>query len=664
MRSVPTSFARPLGLALAISALSFCQAYAADWPPISPSELALTKPAIDPAADAEVLLWDVRLTDQRDGSGFATTFEHHLRVKVFTPRGAEAQGKVDLTYTSDARVRDVEGRTVAPGGAVTELRKQDIFDRTVVQASGVKVKSRSFAFPNVVPGAIVEYRWREVRDDSVSQNLELMFQRDIPAHTIRYHVKPLDLSSIGYGMRMQGFNVGKIDVTPEKEGYSLIQAANLPAFGSEPYAPPDLATKGWMLIYYVNTDKGNPPPEKFWNDFGRATFEELKTAWKVTSEVKAASTAAVAGTTTTPEKIAALVRAVRTQLKRNDVDTAPDALTNDRKVNKTASDALKRGVGNGSDMNLLFAAMASAAGLDAHLALFAGRDHMFSEPALKQPYLLRHLAVAIKDGADWRFVDPAEEHAPGGHLRWQHEGMQALVLDARAPAFVMVPDAPPDYSSVKRSGTFTLADNGTLEGRLTFEYAGHLAVERRESDDDETNAERRNSFADELRTRMPGAEVTEYAVSNLDDPEQPYVVTATLRVPSYAQRAGSRLLVQPAVYQHNRDAALTASSRRQPIDFRRAWTEADSMVFELPEGFVAEALTSPEPVIVDKGVTARYEIALASKDPRHVTYTRRFMVGGGGNILFGRESYPAWKGLFDGVHEGDAHSISLRRNAQ
>ena len=38
-------------------------AHAADWPLIAPSDLSSTKPRVDPAADAEVLLWDIRVTD-------------------------------------------------------------------------------------------------------------------------------------------------------------------------------------------------------------------------------------------------------------------------------------------------------------------------------------------------------------------------------------------------------------------------------------------------------------------------------------------------------------------------------------------------------------------------------------------------------------------------
>src|SRR5688572_2733726 len=138
---------------------------AADWPVIAPADLTLAKPRIDPNTDAEVLLWDVRLTDSDERDQLQTILEHHLRIKIFTDRGREAHSKVDITYTRDARVRDIEGRTVSPAGVVTELRDKDIFDRTVIEANGITLKAKSFVLPAAAPGSVIEYRWREIRDD-------------------------------------------------------------------------------------------------------------------------------------------------------------------------------------------------------------------------------------------------------------------------------------------------------------------------------------------------------------------------------------------------------------------------------------------------------------------------------------------------------------------
>lgn len=652
------SLAGVLGLCLATPVI------AADWPPVTPAELALAKPSVDPAADAEALFWDVRLTDQTDGSSFATVFEHHLRIKIFTDRGRESQSTIELPYTNNTRVREIEGRTIAPNGAVTELRSQDVFDRTIVRVGGVKVKARSFVLPNVVPGAIVEYRWREVRDDSLAMNLELELQRDIPVHSVRYHIKPLGLlASVGYRMRMQSFNTGQMALVSEPHGYSLLEAKNIPAFAREPYSPPDLAVKAWVLVYYINADKGDPPAEKFWADYSKETANDFKPLWRVTGEVRMAAAKATGSAMSVTEKIGALVKDVRARIKRNDTDTAPEAVAKDRKDRKNATDTLKRGVGSGPEMNLLFAAMASAAKLETRLALMPDRSHMGMDPAMKQPYLLSHLAVAIKDGDAWRFVDPANEHAAGGHVAWQHEGMPALLLDEKDAQFVTVPDEKPEYSAQKRTGTFKLLENGTVEGTLALAYTGHFATQLRERDDDETADERRQGFAERMAERLPGLELVDHAVENLEDPEQPYIVRITFRVPSYAQRVGSRLLLRPALYDQQAEAVFPAASRRSPIEFPHAWVEEDAITLEAPQGFRMEAQEVPEPFLLNKGVAARHEIGLTG-DGSRVHYQRRFMIGGGGQVLFQRESYPAVKAWFDGVHRFDALTVALRRVAE
>ena len=83
-------FARTCSAALIAVATLALPARAADWKPLDPAHLALKQPKIDPAADAEALLWEVRVADEVDQRGEpATIYEHYLRVKIFTDRGAK-----------------------------------------------------------------------------------------------------------------------------------------------------------------------------------------------------------------------------------------------------------------------------------------------------------------------------------------------------------------------------------------------------------------------------------------------------------------------------------------------------------------------------------------------------------------------------------------------
>src|SRR6476646_3866080 len=143
--------ARVFPVALVVSfILAFCEvsikAAYDDWKPVDPAELALKAPTVEKDADAEALFWEVKLDDNPEGD---LIFNHYIRVKVFTERGRESQSKVDIFYgklfRTRIKIKDIAARTIKPDGSIVELKKEDIFERTVVRASGLKYKAMSFA---------------------------------------------------------------------------------------------------------------------------------------------------------------------------------------------------------------------------------------------------------------------------------------------------------------------------------------------------------------------------------------------------------------------------------------------------------------------------------------------------------------------------------------
>ena len=98
-----------------------------DWKPIDPAHLALKEPKVQPGADAEALIWEVSVADRMAYNGvLTTTFEHYLRVKIFTDRGRERFATVDIPYTTGMDVQDVAARTVRADGSTLELKRSDV----------------------------------------------------------------------------------------------------------------------------------------------------------------------------------------------------------------------------------------------------------------------------------------------------------------------------------------------------------------------------------------------------------------------------------------------------------------------------------------------------------------------------------------------------------
>jgi hypothetical protein len=603
-----------------------------------------------------VLLWDVRVTDS-DEHDLSTILQHHLRIKIFNDRGRETYSKVDISYSNDARVRDVEGRTVSPTGVVTELRNQDVFDRKLIEAGGIALKAKSFVLPAVVPGSIIEYRWREIRDDSLADGVEVAFYRDIPVHVVRYHIKPLSVRELGYQMRFQAFNIAQQPaVKKEPNGYTGVEMTNVPAVRREPLMPPSLSLGPWMLLYYADLATADRPAERFWLEFGKDAFGAYKQQLRLTNQIRTAAADATKSAATPPDKVRALVQFVRAKVKRDVSGLAGRK----RKENRNASDALSQGVGGAVDQTLLFTALATAAGLDARLAMFPDRSDFISQPDMKQPYFLRHLAVAVRNGNDWLFVDPGNRYSTAGQLAWKYEGQYALVLDEKAPEIVKVPIGEPGLSKRKRSASLKLLEDGTLEGDVVLEYTGQTAAQRRDRDSDETPAERERAFTEDFVKRLPGAEISAFSIENLENLEAPYVIRFKLRAAGYGQRAGSRILLQPAVLQRGADALFSSSARKYHLYFPFAWSEEDTVTIELPEGYEAESGNGPVGAALSSTALYAGNVALAS-DMHQLTYTRNFTFGARSTILYPPDDYRAVKAFFDTVDTSDGFTLALRR---
>ena len=142
-------FPRPLSLATVVVclALSTSPARAGDeWRTIDPAELALKSSPVEKDADGEPPFWEVRLDDSQAEE---FSLKHYIRIKIFTERGKESQSKIDLPYSRSTRIKDIAARVIKADGSIVELKKEDIFDRTIVKTSGIKIKAKSFALPGI-----------------------------------------------------------------------------------------------------------------------------------------------------------------------------------------------------------------------------------------------------------------------------------------------------------------------------------------------------------------------------------------------------------------------------------------------------------------------------------------------------------------------------------
>jgi hypothetical protein len=517
--------------------------------------------------------------------------------------------------------------------------------------------------PSVEPGAIIEYRWREVRGDSISSYDRLELSRDIPVQLVTYYIKPISLPNFPFGMRVQPFHSQNSPFQKEKDGFYRTTLQNVPAFREEPRMPPEYAVRPWLLVYYSEDTKLDPG--SFWTQYGKRSYESSKSAMKVSNEVKQATASAIGDASTPEEKLRRIFEFCRSQIKNINDDAS--GITNEERAkwkdNKTPADTLKRGMGTGFDIDCLFAAMATAAGFDARIARLANRSDTFFDINFPDDYFINSYNIAVKVGDDWRFYDPATTFLPYGMLRWQEEGTDALISDPKEPLFVKTPLSPPDKSLEKRTATLTLSEDGTLEGEVRIEYTGHLGSDKKEYNDDESPAEREETLRARIKAQMSTAELSNIRIENVTDPVKPFVYAYHIRVPGYAQRTGKRFFFQPAFFQRGASPLFPTSQRQHEIYFHYPWSEQDEVTINLPAGFALD--NGDAPAGINGGEISQYNIKIGvTKDGRTLVYQRNFFFGGGqSGLRFPVASYAKLKNLFDEMHKRDNHMLSLKQDA-
>ncbi len=427
--------------------------------------------------------------------------------------------------------------------------------------------------------------------------------------------------------------------------------------------PGEANVRPWALIFYTTDAKRDPG--KYWSQVGRTTYNNyLKPAIKTSDELKAATTQAIAGAKSDEDKVTALIRYIRANVRNlfgsqvSDMERAKILRDRPKERYRTSAEVFKSGIADSIEMNILLAAMASIAGLEARPALVADRQDVIFSPDLVDQYFLPNIDMAINIGGKWKLFDASARLLPASMVSWREEGMQALLSDSKNSSFIASPVSPPTASRVIRSGRFHLSGEGELEGDVDLTYTGHLAYLERVDVDRDTEARRLEKIKEQVNKVFPDAEITNEKIENAGDPEKALKVHYHVRLTSFAQRTGKRLLFQPLFFEIGASPLFSAGERQYDIVFPYAWNESDSVHIQLPEGFELDNAENPGSLNIGKAGAYVLQMSL---EKRELVCTRDFVFGDNGLLVYEKKQYPAVKNVFDEVHRRDSHMISLKQ---
>lgn len=632
---------------------------AVDWQPLNPADLSLKQSKNDPNADAEALFREVRISSEQHGENVRNLNSEYVRLKIFTERGKDL-GNVQIPYFGASNIYDIAGRTIHPDGSIVELKKDSIFDK-VIEKRGFKTKVITFALPDIQPGSIIEYKYVKTEGDDrhYFSTHELEVQSAFPVDEVRFYIKPLP-SNIYPTMRFLPFGCRPEHVDANRDGFDLITVKDVPAFHEEPYSPPELSAKQWILIFYE--DNGKVGKDKYWTTLGKEEYKEYGEGIKVNGEMKELAAQLTAGVTTDDAKLDKILNYCRTQIKDVFGDEITTRELDKAKPNRNTIDTMKRKEGDRMDIQMVFVALAKAAGYDARLVKLADRATFLFGPNMQSRFFLNESDVAVSVGDKWKFYDVNNTALPAGQLRWEEQGVYALILDGKDPEMVKTPMLTARENIKNRVAQFTLSEDGTLEGDVRELIFGNEAADWRQRNKHTNDEQREEEIRKELKQRFADFEATSLHITVNPDPSKPVGITYHLVVHRYAQRTGKRLFVEPDFFAAQYVNRFPENIRHNNVYFEYPWGEVDSVDVTLPAGFALDHADAPAGVNIPN--TCDYAVKIGyDKEHNQIQYRRHLFFGDKEILLYENKVYPTLKKVFDTMHEADNHILTFKNDA-
>jgi len=620
-----------------------------DWLPIPPADLALKDNPAEPGANAMILY------RSSDMDSLESSVREYVRIKIFTQEGTK-EANVELPFNSKkVNILDLRARTIHPDGSIVNFEGK-AFEKTIVKASGVKYLAKTFTLPDVHPGSIIEYRYREQGDSHRYVNESWTITSHLYTRDAHFVIRPNKDSSYALRYRQYGLPKEAVPVRQSNGTYTM-DIHDIAGLEEEEYRPPESALQVHVDFYYVfGNSAQNETTEKFWNRIGQTMSEDVDQFLNKKSALQA-DVARTVNADDPPEvklrKIYARVQKIR-NLSIEDAKSEKEQKQEQIKPNNNVEDVFKHNYASDRELNYTFVGLARTAGFSSSAVFVAPRHVVFFLPDMMDTSQITYDIVWVHAGTQDYYLDPAASAFPFGILPWYETNTRGIRCSKTGGEIVTVPPAPPTEATEVRTAELEIDSDGEASGKLIVDFTGQLAAARRGESREEDEAGRRKTIGDEIQGWLPAGSAYEVtAITNWENKDLPLHVEGTAKIPNLGTAAGRRMLVPASPFQARQTAAFHAEKRLYKVYFNCPYEEIDDVKLKVPAEYKVESVP---PARQAKPGIVSYEISAAQQGG--VVEVKRLLVLDG--MTFSVTSYPALRNFFNTVKTDDDAQIVLQ----
>jgi uncharacterized protein DUF3857 len=619
--------------------------------PVSPEELKMIAEPKAPGAPAIILFREV----DRDDRGNTAHEDVYFRIKILTEEGRK-YADIEIPFFKDqGNIVNIHARTIRPDGTIVDFNGK-AFDKSIVKARGLKYMAKTFTLPDVQVGSVLEYYYTEDLAEYQIINSRWILSNELFTKRAKFTLNPYTSDFMLLNLRWT-WNMLPPGTTPPAQAPNKVislEAADIPAFQTEDYMPPENELKSRVDFIY-SEDSFESSPDKYWKKVGKKRNGQMESFIGKRKAMEQA-VAGIVSPGDSPEvklqKIYARVQQIRNtsyELEK----TEQEQKRNKEKEPENVEAIWKMQRGDGPELTWLFLALARVAGFEAS-GMWVGdrRNYFFLTNSMDGRRLDENVVVVKLNGKDL-FFNPGAAFTPFGMLPWAETGVQGLKLDKDGGTWALTPLPASSDSAIRRKAELTLSDTGELEGKLVVTYTGLEASLRRVDQRFGDDAAHKKFLEDEVKEAIPvGCEVELTNQPDWKNSAPPLVAEYTLKVPGWISGAGRRALLPVGLFSAPEKHLFDHAARVHPIYFEFPFQRSDDVMIDLPLGWQISSV--PEPSKLDaKAITYN----LGAKNEKGALHLNRVL-----NVdvlLLPQDRYNTLRQIFQVVRTADEQQVAL-----
>jgi hypothetical protein len=604
-----------------------------------------------------VLLDDKLVTVGADGKA---TERYRRVVKILRPRG-RGYAEIVAHYSNDEKLSSFHAWSVGPDGHQYTIRDQDVSDQAMGEWGILydDLRAKVVHPPGADPGGLVAYEVERRVANYGAQEEYWDFQEQIPVHR---SVLEVDLPPgwKNYTAWLHHDAVAGTEVAPNHWRWELPDVAGID-LNDVPMAPSARALAARMVIHYSANEL--PTGDQRWAEIGNWYDALASPRTEAPQDIALKSREISANAADFKSKLQDIAGFMQREIRYVGIEIGiggwqPHA----------ASDVFRHRYGDCKDKATLLIAMLNAVGVRATWVL-VDTHRGFIDPALpsiegnhaiaaiemptgySDPEL--RAVVTAKNGKRYLIFDPTDPYTPIGLLGFHVQDSYGILVAGKESQVILLPKLPPDANTLKRSASFDLNADGTLQGKVSEIRSGETGSYYRRLYAEDGEKEQREYLDHRLQRDLASFTVDTMGAQNTRDMSKSVAVNFSVTANRYAKPAGDLLLVRPRVLGSHSEP-LDDKPRQYPINLASTGIWRDQVDIALPAGYVVDDM--PGPTNIDVGFASYKSEVKASPGVLH--YSREYIVK---DMDLGADKYPEVKRLMGAIGADENNSAVLKK---